>query len=295
MVQTTRRPDSRAQKPPTTFPVISTPSARFQGPDACNNSQTCTAAAGIPVPVQEFIYFCLMGHKKLKRFAEIETFPNVFQYPEGMQGKWQEVFKNHHPIVLELACGKGEYTIALAEKYPNKNLIGVDLKGNRIWKGASYALSKGLANAAFIRTQIGMIANYFSPGEVEEIWITFPDPQLRQSRAKKRLTHPNFLKEYEKILKKDAVIHLKTDSPDLYAFTKEVIDWCGLIPLDDLQDVYASPDIHDDLRIKTYYETLDIAKSNKVFYLRWQLPAEWNRGLEEFKKHLKNKFPAYEE
>lgn len=230
-----------------------------------------------------------MGHKKLKRFAEINTFPNVFQYPEGMQGRWHGIFKNNYPVVLELACGKGEYTIALAEKYPGKNFIGIDLKGNRIWKGASYALKNNLCNAAFIRSQIEVVANYFSGGEIDEIWITFPDPQLRLSRAKKRLTHPRFLNEYEKILRKGGQIHLKTDSPDLYHFTKEVINWCGLECVQDLPDIHSFDNIPGDLHIKTYYESLDISGSNKIFYLCWQFPEYWNRDFNAFTQYFKSK------
>lgn len=235
-----------------------------------------------------------MGHKKLKRFAEIETFPNVFQYPENMQGKWKNVFDNPHPIVVELACGKGEYTIALAEKYSEKNFIGVDLKGNRIWKGAKYALEHHLLNVAFLRTQIEMIADYFSAGEVDEIWITFPDPQLRLSRAKKRLTHPRFLRAYEKILKSNGRIHLKTDSTNLYNFTREVINWCGLRLISDISDVHSRRDIHEDIKIKTYYEGLDIAGSNKVYYLCWQLPEEWNRDSAAFSKYVREKLAGDE-
>lgn len=231
-----------------------------------------------------------MGHKKLIRFEEIKTFPNVFQYPEGMQGKWSDFFKNEHPVILELACGKGEYTIGLAEKYPDKNFIGLDLKGNRIWKGAKRAIQNKLENVAFIRTQIEMVADYFAANEVSEIWITFPDPQLRQSKAKKRLTHPRFLVEYEKILKPGGKIHLKTDSPDLYDFTKEVIDWCGLTLEQDIADVYATPELHDDLKIKTYYESLNISGSNKIFYLCWTLPHDWNRDVAGFKKFFKEKY-----
>lgn len=211
-----------------------------------------------------------------------------------MQGKWCTIFKNANPIVLELACGKGEYTIALAEKYPQKNFIGLDLKGNRIWKGARYALQNRLANVAFIRTQIGMIANYFSPQEVTEIWITFPDPQLRLSRMKKRLTHPRFLAEYEKILEKDGLIHLKTDSTNLYNFTKEVIAWCRLKSIADIADIYSQPNIPEDLKIKTHYEGLDIAGSNKVYYLSWQLSEDWNRDHLAFTKYAKEKFAGDE-
>lgn len=235
-----------------------------------------------------------MGHKKLKRFEAIKGFNNVFQYPEGMKGRWHEEFKNKNPLVLELACGKGEYTIGLAERYPDKNFMGVDLKGNRIWKGASYAIKNNLKNAFFLRTQIEMIDNYFAEDEVDEIWITFPDPQLRLSRAKKRLTHPAFLMKYEKFLKRGGRIHLKTDSPSLYGFTKEVISWCGLELIKDMPDVYSLPDIPEDVKIKTYYESLDIARSKKVFYLCWSIPEEWNRNAKAFTDYFKTKMSSIE-
>lgn len=236
-----------------------------------------------------------MAHKKLKRFAEIAAYPNVFQYPENMNGKWHEVFGNKNPVVLELACGKGEYAIALAEKYSDRNFIGVDLKGNRLWKGATYALENKMKNVAFLRTQIEMIASYFDKEEVEEIWITFPDPQLQLSRAKKRLTHPRFLKEYRKILKPGGDIHLKTDSPDLYEFTKEVIKWYHLNLKEDIHDVYAQTKTKDDLSIKTYYESLNISKSNKVYYLRFSIPEAIADDEKEFYEYLKEKYSTYEE
>ena len=236
-----------------------------------------------------------MAHKKLKRFAAIATYPNVFQYPENMQGTWHEVYENKNPVVLELACGKGEYTIALAEKYPEKNFIGVDLKGNRIWKGATYALEHQMKNAVFLRTQIEKIADYFLPAEVNEIWITFPDPQLRMSRAKKRLTHPRFLKEYQKILKPGGLIHLKTDSLDLYQFTREVIELCGLQPITDIADVHSQKNIPEDLHIKTYYESLDISGSSKVFYLCFSIPGIWKDDIAAFDKFYKEKYKAHEE
>ena len=169
-----------------------------------------------------------MGQKKLQRFAEIRTFKNVLEYPLHMQGKWSSYFGNNNPITLELACGKGEYAVGLGRMYRDRNFIGIDLKGNRIWVGAKKALDEGLTNVAFIRSQIDKIDQYFVPGEVAEIWITFPDPQLRTSRAKKRLTHPHFLRIYQKFLQHRWLIHLKTDSPDLYEFTKMVINHYGL-------------------------------------------------------------------
>ena len=156
-----------------------------------------------------------MASKKLERFNAIKTFPNVLEYPENMAGKWNEFFKNSNPITLELACGRGEYTIGLSKIHEDRNFIGVDIKGNRIWKGAKTALDENLHNAAFLRTQIDKIENYFSPNEVDEIWITFPDPQLRLSRMRKRLTHPQFLRKYQYFLKQKGSINLKTDSPDL--------------------------------------------------------------------------------
>ena len=213
-----------------------------------------------------------MAKKKLKRFGEIKTFSNVLEYPENMQGKWKDFFKNDNPIVLELACGKVEYTTGLAQLYPEKNFIGVDIKGNRLWVGATFSLKSGLDNAAFLRTQIDKINNYFSAGEVDEIWITFPDPQLRGSRANKRLTHPKFLRLYQQILKKDGKVNLKTDSPDLYYFTKTVIELFGLKIIVDYDNVYQQETLTQDLRIQTHYEKLDIARSATIFYLCFSLP-----------------------
>ena len=213
-----------------------------------------------------------MAQKKLKRFGEIKSFQNVKEYPENMPGQWHLFFKNNHPIILELACGKGEYTTGLAKLHPGKNFIGVDIKGNRIWVGAKLALEQQLNNAAFLRTQIVRIHEYFSPGEVDEIWITFPDPQLRTSKAGKRLTHPRFFRLYNKILKPGGTIHLKTDSPDLYAFTKKVIELYGLNVITDCNNLYAQENISEELKIKTHYESLDIAQSNTIFYLSVSLP-----------------------
>jgi tRNA (guanine-N7-)-methyltransferase len=215
-----------------------------------------------------------MGQKKLVRFAEIETFPNVLQYPENMPGQWNRFFRNDNPITLELACGKGEYTIGLAQLYTQRNFIGVDLKGNRIWVGAKRALKENLTNVAFLRIQIDRIIEFFADGEVEEIWITFPDPQLRVSRDKKRLTHPKFLRLYQQILKPGGRVNLKTDSPNLYEFTKKVIDMYGCILHEDSADVYAQETIKPELQIKTHYESLDIAGSNRIHYLSFSLPSK---------------------
>ena len=213
-----------------------------------------------------------MAQKKLIRFKEIKTFSNVLEYPENMKGKWWDFFHNKHPVILELACGKGEYTIGLAQLYPEKNFIGVDIKGNRLWAGAKFAMNNKIENAAFLRTQIDKINQYFNTNEVDEIWITFPDPYLRTSKSRKRLTHPKFLRMYKQFLKPGGLIHLKTDSPDLYLFTKTVIGLYGLQTVSDINDLYNTGMIKEELKIKTHYEALDIAKSNTVFYLCFTLP-----------------------
>ena len=215
-----------------------------------------------------------MGQKKLIRFAEIKTFPNVFQYPVGMQGKWKDVFKNDNPITLELACGKGEYAVGMGRMFPNDNFLGIDMKGNRIWVGAKTALAEGLQNVAFMRTHIDKITDYFLPGEIKNIWLTFPDPQLRISKAKRRLTHPKFLRLYQQILAPAGSVNLKTDSPVLYNFTKQVIELYQLLLVTEIDDLYASETVDAVLDIKTHYEKLDIAQSKRVHYLKFHLPAE---------------------
>lgn len=212
-----------------------------------------------------------MGQKKLARFAEIETFPNVLIYPSNMQGQWKRHFDNNHPITLELACGKGDYTLGLARLFPKENFIGVDVKGNRIWKGARTALDEGLDNAAFLRTQIDHIVNYFAPGEVKELWITFPDPFLRESKAKKRLTHSRFLRLYHHLLQPGGKIHLKTDSSDLYAFTKEMIVENNCTLKEDIPNVYEG-EISDVLKIQTFYERNHLKEGRTIHYLQFTLP-----------------------
>jgi tRNA (guanine-N7-)-methyltransferase len=212
-----------------------------------------------------------MGQKKLQRFADIKGFSNVFEYPEHMKGEWNKQFKNDGPITLELACGKGEYAVGLGRLFSKKNFIGVDIKGNRLWRGAKTALDEGLTNVYFLRTQIEKINNYFDKNEVADIWITFPDPQLRDSKAKKRLTHPRFLRLYQSFLRPEGTINLKTDSPQLYSFTKEVINLFELELLVDYEDVYNEVDISSELKIQTHYEKLDIAQSNKIHYLKFRL------------------------
>jgi tRNA (guanine-N7-)-methyltransferase len=213
-----------------------------------------------------------VAQKKLVRFAAIETYSNVLQYPEGMKGAWKTVFKNDHPITLELACGKGEYSLGLGAQNPDRNYIGVDVKGNRIYVGAKKALAENRSNVAFLRVQIGHLEQYFAPGEVDEIWILFPDPFLTKSRAKNRLTHPRFLAQYEKVLKPGATIHLKTDSRELYDFTREVIEEQGCETVTDYQDIYAIGQATGPLAIQTHYEKLHLADGRKIYYLAFRLP-----------------------
>ena len=215
-----------------------------------------------------------MAQKKLERFAAIKAFPNVLEYPLDMKGNWCTFFKHKSPLILELACGRGEYTVGLARLFPNGNFLGVDVKGNRMFIGAKKCLAENIANAGFLRTQIEKLTDYFAPGEVDEIWITFPDPQLRISKAKKRLTHPRFLRLYQQILKHGGFIHLKTDSPDLYLFTKRVAELYDLIIVEDSDNVYGVSQIKDELKIKTHYESLDIAQSKKIHYLKFTIPEE---------------------
>jgi tRNA (guanine-N7-)-methyltransferase len=225
-----------------------------------------------------------MGQKKLVRFAAIRTFSNVFEYPENMPGQWASHFGNQHPITLELACGKGEYAVGLGAMHPNRNFIGIDLKGNRIFVGAKKALANNLSNVAFMRTQIDKLTDYFAADEVEQIWLTFPDPQLRRSKHKKRLTNPKFLRLYQQICAK-CVVHLKTDSPVLYNYTKMIIDLYGLAVQQDIVNIQAMDHQNPELLIKTHYEGLDIAQSNRIHYLRFTLP---NQSLDLHEEQIKN-------
>ncbi|MFZ9170438.1 MAG: tRNA (guanosine(46)-N7)-methyltransferase TrmB [Sediminibacterium sp.] len=227
-----------------------------------------------------------MGQKKLIRFEAIKGYENVFEYPLNAKGSWNGFFKNDNPITLELACGKGEYAVGLGKMHPNRNFIGIDIKGNRIWRGATNALELGLKNVAFIRSLIDKVPDYFNPQEIDEIWITFPDPQLRGSKAKKRLTHPKFLRLYQQILKSGGTIHLKTDSPDLYQFTKLVINLFELSLLEDMDNVYAGANIKPELQIKTHYEGLDIAGSNRIHYLSFTINKELPLALDAQLKSL---------
>lgn len=213
-----------------------------------------------------------MGKDKLRRFAEIETFDNVVQLEAGQpfKGKWaQEFFKNNAPVVLELACGKGEYTVNLARIFPEKNFIGIDYKGNRIWRGAKTAIEDGVPNVGFLRIQIENLLDYFAPGEIDEIWITFPDPQPQLSREKKRLTSPRFLDKYKELLQPGGFVNLKTDNDDLHAYTAEKIQELGLNLAIKTEDLYHSAYADEVLSIKTYYEKKYLANSKNINYLKF--------------------------
>jgi tRNA (guanine-N7-)-methyltransferase len=213
-----------------------------------------------------------MGKDKLRRFAEVATFANVLQLEEGkpLKGNWaRNHFKNDNPVVLELACGKGEYTVNLARLFPEKNFIGVDYKGNRIWRGAKTALEDNINNVAFLRIQIESILDYFATKEVSEIWITFPDPQPQLSREKKRLTSPRFLEKYKSILKTGGILHLKTDNDDLHEYTFEKINELDLKLHTKTEDLYNSKHANEVLSIKTYYEKKYLATDKNIKYLKF--------------------------
>lgn len=222
-----------------------------------------------------------MGKNKLKKFADMETIDFVFQYPfsrlqhDGfpLKGRWHnDFFGNDNPIVLELGCGKGEYTVGLARRFPDKNFIGVDIKGARMWTGASQARAEGLNNVAFIRTSIELIDSFFAPGEVDEIWITFPDPQMKKVR--KRLTSTRFMDLYRKILADGGTIHLKTDSPFLYRYTSLMTALNRLPVEEQTADLYADGTAGDILDIKTHYERQWLERGLTIKYIRFRLPAE---------------------
>jgi tRNA (guanine-N7-)-methyltransferase len=206
-------------------------------------------------------------------------YPNVFQptFEElksgfSIQGKWKsEVFKNDNPLVVELGCGKGEYSVGLARKYPEKNFLGVDVKGARMWKGASDAVNDGISNVAFLRTRIEFLEYCFTKSEVDEIWITFPDPQIKKKRAKNRLTHPVFLERYSNILQDSGLIHLKTDSQFLHGYTLGIIEGHQHHLEDAEHDIYNAVLQRDNMEIKTHYEQLFLEKNMPISYLRFSL------------------------
>ena len=236
-----------------------------------------------------------MGKNKLKKFAEMETFDNVFQcgvqaHTDPIAGHWRErFFHNDHPIVLELGCGRGEYTVGLAEKYPDKNFIGVDIKGARMWAGAKQAIGKGLRNAAFLRTNIEFITSFFAANEVDEIWITFCDPQMK--KATKRLTSTWFMQRYQQIMKPNGLIHLKTDSPFLYTYTTEMLRLNPYPVICSTDDLYAesldSNALFTDARaLKTHYEKQWLDRGMSIKYIEWELAplTKWEEPTIEIEK-----------
>lgn len=223
-----------------------------------------------------------MPKRKLERFAEVATLPNVIQHPRRsseivdipLKGKWRTgFFHNNNPVVVELGCGKGEYTVGMASRFPDKNFIGVDLKGNRIWRGAKTAHEGGMLNVAFVRTRIDNIEAIFEKGEIDEIWITFPDPQPQKPRERKRLTSPGFLKRYKTILRPGGIVNLKTDNAGFYEYTLEVIQSEGLKLIDSCNDLYQDPSSKPEYltTIKTFYEEKFSAAGHKIHYLKFTL------------------------
>ena len=226
-----------------------------------------------------------MGKGKLAKFAEMETFSNVFQYPFSvvdnvpfeMKGHWREqYFKNNHPVVLELGCGKGEYTVELARLYPEMNFIGVDIKGARMWTGAKQALEAGLKNVAFLRTNIEIIDCFFAESEVQEIWLTFSDPQMKN--AHKRLTSTFFLNRYRKFLVDGGIVHLKTDSNFLFTYTTCMVKENKLPVVFSTEDLYHTEGLdeetHKILSIQTYYESMWIERGLNIRYMKFFLPQQ---------------------
>lgn len=222
-----------------------------------------------------------MGKNKLERFAENKTFNNLFEYSferikdEGfpLKGRWkQDFFRNDNPIVLELGCGKGEYTVGLAREHRDINYIGVDIKGSRMWVGLCAARNENLTNVAFLRTHIELIDNFFAENEVDEIWVTFPDPQ--PSKARKRLTGPNFLERYRRFLKEDGVVNLKTDSDLMYEFTVETAQEANYPIYYNYDNLYANDDELEVKKIRTYYEQMWLDKGLTIKYIRYGIRAK---------------------
>jgi tRNA (guanine-N7-)-methyltransferase len=200
-------------------------------------------------------------------------FEEVFRKDYSLKGRWHsDWFRNSNPIVLELGCGKGEYTVGMAEKYPEKNFIGIDIKGARMWRGARESLQRNLANAAFVRTRIEFTGSFFSAGEVDEIWLTFPDPQLKKKREKKRLSGPHFLNLYRQYLKDGGIVHLKTDSRALFDYSLSVVEANSLPVVCSLTDLYSGLTGDPLLSIHTFYEEKFLSQGNPITYLAFRLP-----------------------
>ena len=223
-----------------------------------------------------------LGKDKLKRFLELEQlemvfqpdFEEVYQRDYHLKGRWaQEVFRNDHPLVLELGCGKGEYTVGLARIYPEKNFMGLDIKGARMWKGATLAQSEAMKNVAFLRTRIDFISSFFNRSEVDELWITFPDPQEKKRRRKKRLTGDIFLNRYRLFLKDGGFVNLKTDNSGLYTYTLELAKYNGLEIDWFTDDLYQSGRNDETVSIQTYYESRFRAEGKNIHFIRFRLPS----------------------
>jgi tRNA (guanine-N7-)-methyltransferase len=222
-----------------------------------------------------------LGKNKQARWAEMKGFDHVIEpsldevltHDHRLKGNWHsDWFRNNSPIVLELGCGKGEYTVGLAEKYPGTNFIGIDIKGARMWKGARESHLKQLPNAAFLRTRIEFVRSFFDRGEVDEIWLTFPDPQPKKKREKKRLSGPAFLNLYRSFLKDNGIVHLKTDNRELYDYTISVVNANGLEIIASTTDLYGEIPGDPLLSIKTYYEEMFLKQSIPITYLAFKLP-----------------------
>lgn len=221
-----------------------------------------------------------MSKSKLNRYAQVKELPNIIELAHfekgdyaGIRGNWnRDVFCNSNPVTLELACGKGDYILALSRKFPNRNYVGIDIKGDRLWKGAQYALDHEMHNVRFLRVFIDHIENYFAPGEVSEIWITFPDPYPSTTKERKRLTSPHFLNKYRNIIKPESPIHLKTDDRKLFDYTREVrSSEHGVHVLEIIEDVYGNDKINSLLNIQTYYEKKHLAAGKTIRYMRFCL------------------------
>jgi tRNA (guanine-N7-)-methyltransferase len=224
-----------------------------------------------------------MGKDKLRRFEELRHFDRVFEPKMDeiigkeyyLKGRWKEVvFQNSHPLVLELGCGKGEYTVGMARHFPDKNFIGIDIKGARMWKGARASHEEKIVNAAFLRTRIELISSFFGTDEVDEIWITFPDPQPTERRKKKRLTSPSFLKSYQDFLTDGGIMHLKTDSDLLFGYTLNLLIDNKMEVIYSTSDLYHSDIVDDILDIKTYYEMKFLETGSNINYLKFRLKKE---------------------
>jgi len=222
-----------------------------------------------------------VGKDKLQRFAENKTFSNLFQptFDEVLnkdyflKNNWNnKYFKNNNPIVLELGCGKGEYTIALSQKYKNKNFIGIDIKGARLWRGAKTAIENNYNNVAFLRTRIEFINSFFANNEISEIWITFPDPQMRKRRAKKRLTSSRFLTQYQSFIVDNGIINLKTDNDLLYEYTMALLKENNIKILQSTNNLYSEDFVDDILSVKTFYENQFLSFDKNINYIKFELP-----------------------